>query len=75
MRYNPGDKKVRNTAWIKIPFKVTGKAKHEIHNWCSKLPGPVNGMGKFYHHFAGDHWWFEYKEDAVMFNLKWAGHG
>jgi len=75
MRFNAGDKKIRDTKWIRIPFLVTGKLKHEIHNWCIKLPGENNGMNKFYHHYSGSHWWFENAQDAVIFKLKWGNYG
>ena len=26
---------------------------------------------KYYFHYAGEHWWFENEQDALMFTLQW----
>jgi len=67
MRYCAGDKYIRNTVWVKIPVIVTGDDHKTVHKWCRAQPGGT----KFYHHYAGRHWWFESEQDAIMFKLRW----
>lgn len=70
MKYNAGNKYIRDTEWVKIPFRVHGIQKTEVHLWCNQQPG----LTRFYHHYAGDHWWFEDEQDAIMFQLKWGDY-
>ena len=55
------------TLWVKIPVIVNGDDHKTVHKWCRAQPGRT----KFYHHYAGRHWWFENEQDAIMFKLRW----
>lgn len=70
MLYDPGDKETRREQWYTVPAPPRGRMR-EAANWCRGLN---NGFGnKFYYHYTNTRWWFEHKEDAILFALKFSG--
>ena len=70
MIYNAGNKFIRKKYWIKVRILDTLKYKSNwdrVGAWCRLQPS----NGKFYYHYAGDHWWFQNEQDAIMFKLRW----
>lgn len=63
--------KLKDERWAK--WQTVGPCKRErideAHAWCKEQPSD----GLFYYHFTNSRWWFERKEDAVLFALKFSG--
>lgn len=38
----------------------------DIHKWCQET------VGEQYYAWHGEHFWFEYEKDAVLFALRWS---
>jgi len=68
MKYWNKDKDVRRRCWTKVQRPYTNKGNQHLKQWCQQQ----SSTGKFYYYFGTDSWWFEHKEDAVMFLLRWS---
>lgn len=55
---------------MNYPSALLGRAGHrqwnEVHAWCQKHFGKENYI------WAGNVFWFDRKEDAVLFALRWS---
>ena len=69
MKYWNKDKDVRRRCWtcVSRPRAISSRYT-EIKRWCQQQ----SSTGKFYVYYGIDAWWFEKKEDAVMFTLRWS---
>lgn len=66
MKYWNRDKKIRQALWTKV--QITGVDYHkEKFLWCQRH----ESAGKFYRYYGSSIWWFENKEDALIFALRW----
>jgi len=67
MKFWNKQKEVRRRCWVKV-HRIPGRiSNQELKVWCQQQ----SSTGKFYYYYGADSWWFENKEDAVMFVLKW----
>lgn len=55
--------------WTKIAVANNDYNKEQFI-WCKQQAS----IGRFYRYYGNNHWWFENKEDAVMFILRF-GNG
>jgi len=62
--------KEHRAAWATVPPPGRDYIK-EAHKWCIEQ----EGTSCFYHHYTNTRWWFESREDAVMFALMFTGKG
>lgn len=60
-------KKIERSSWSKVVVSSVDYNK-ERFLWCQRQPS----TGRFYRYYGNFSWWFEHKEDAVMFALRWA---
>lgn len=68
MKYWNKQKENRRQHWTTVPPPPIYKVQ-EAKRWCQQN----ESTGKFYFHFTNTRWWFEIKEDALAFTLKWSG--
>lgn len=66
MKYWNKGKKVRKQCWTKVSISGNDYLK-ERFLWCQHN----SSTGKFYRYYGSDTWWFENKEDALLFSLRW----
>jgi len=69
MKYWDKDRDLRVSSWTQIqrPKNLYHIGDTELKRWCQEQ----SGDGKFYVYYGTDTWWFERREDAVMFTLRW----
>jgi len=68
MKWCNPPKEHRNSLWFVVPPPCRECIK-DAHKWCVEQEAD----GCFYHHYTNTRWWFEFKEDAVIFALKFSG--
>ena len=70
MRYSNKDKGIREENWTKvsIPSKSLLDTNQDLKQWCEQQESD----GRFYYYYGAQSWWFEFKEDATLFMLRWA---
>ena len=62
-------KKIERSCWVTVKSpKVTLMESAKL--WCQQHPSDK----RFYFHYTNTRWWFEDKDDALCFSLKWSNH-
>ncbi len=67
MEYSNVRKLERQEEWYPVPGPCSAN-RVLAYTWCREH----SSTGKFYKYFAQTDWWFERKEDALLFTLRWS---
>lgn len=70
MKFWNKDKHIRRRLWTKVlrPKNLYHIGDSELKKWCQQQ----TSKGKFYVYYGTDTWYFENKEDATWFLLRWS---